>query len=82
MNAITILASILSMTNPQATTCATINNVTNETTWRYASGRTVTVSYRDYDGLQYDRPVPRIARLAEHALQYGPAGPKTVTVCH
>lgn len=81
MNALTILASILSMTNPHATTCATINNTTNETTWRYASGRTVTASYRDYDGLVYDRPVPRIARMAEEALQYGEPGPKTITVC-
>ena len=78
-----LLAVLLALTNPGATTCATIDNTTNTTTWRYANGRTVSAAYRDEGGsrLVYDRPVPRIARVAEEALQYGPAGPKTITTC-
>lgn len=79
----TLLASLLLATNPNATSCATISNVTDTASWTNSAGRIITAEYKDRGGprLLFARPVPKQVRQAEAALQFGTAGPKTITVC-
>lgn len=77
-----VLFTLLTITNPNATVCATINNVDNTASWNSRSGKIIRTSYHEGDtGLIYDRPVPKQVRMAEGAIVVTPAASKTVTVC-
>ena len=78
-----IFIALVTATNPNATTCATIDNGANAATWTTRSGRMIRAEYEDRGGdrLAFTRPVPKQVRQAEEALQYGTPGLKVITVC-
>lgn len=82
MSIATMIVALLTATNPNAASCATIDNVMNEASWQNRRGRIVVATYEDNgERLTYSRPVPRQVLQAEEAMQWGKPGPKTITVC-
>lgn len=82
------LTTIATLATTHGSTCAVINNVSNEAAWATPSGQVRTTTYTDMDRIRYaDAPGPkqgaawRALHGAERALQRGDAGPKVRIAC-